>query len=402
MTKSTHIGVVGAGILGLAVARRIAQVMTADVTILDKESSVATHQTGRNSNVVHSGVYYKPGSLKAVLTRRGVDLLSAYCRDRELPYAELGKVIVAVDNTELPRLHDLAERAKENGIPDTRLIEAEELREREPYVSGIAALLIPSTAVVEFPAVARALADDVLASGGEMKLGQEVHSIATGGSNVLVQTSKGELEVDHLVVCAGLQSSQLAGLMGAPRDPEIIPFRGEYYELVPNRSDLVRGLVYPVPDPRYPFLGVHFTPSTTGHVHVGPNAVLALAQEGYRWKDVSLRDLRRLLTYPGMWRLAAQHWRTGVREVIGSASQSVFLRRAQVYIPTLTRSDIKRAGSGVRAQAVRTDGTLVDDFVIDQLPGVTLVRNAPSPGATASLAIAEHVVARVLEVIPRP
>lgn len=402
MTSAPRVGVVGAGIIGLAVARQIARTVAADIKVFDKESSVASHQTGHNSNVVHSGVYYKPGSLKAVMTRRGVDLLRSYCLDRDLPYRELGKVIVAVDPSELPGLHDLAERAKENGIPNTRLIDSAELREREPSVEGIAALLIPSTGVVEFPRIAHSLADDVVARGGELLLGQEVTSIAARGQSVRVQTSKAAVSVDHLVVCAGLQSAQLAGFMGAPRDPEIIPFRGEYYELVPERSDLVRGLVYPVPDPRYPFLGVHFTPSTTGHVHVGPNAVLALAQEGYGWGDVSLRDLRRILSYSGMWRLAAQHWRTGVREVIGSASKSVFLKRAQVYIPTLTRSDIARSGSGVRAQAVRSDGSLVDDFVIDQLPGVTLVRNAPSPGATASLAIAEYVVERLLEVIRGP
>lgn len=399
MSRTNRVGIVGAGILGLAVARQIAKTVAADITVFDKEESVAAHQTGHNSNVVHSGVYYKPGSLKAVLTRRGVDLLHTYCRERELPYEEFGKVIVAVDPSELPRLHDLAERAKQNGIPDTRLMDTAELRDREPHVEGIAALLIPSTAVVEYPRIARSLADDVVASGGELLLGHEVQAIDVGDGSVRVQTDNASVSVDHLVVCAGLQSSQVAGLVGASRDPEIIPFRGEYYELVPERGDLVRGLVYPVPDPRYPFLGVHFTPSTTGDVHVGPNAVLALAREGYRWRDVSLRDLGRILGYAGMWRLAAQHWRTGVREVVGSASKSVYLKRAQVYIPTLERSDIKRAGSGVRAQAVRGDGSLVDDFVIDQSPGVTLVRNAPSPGATASLAIAEHVVERAVEVI---
>ncbi|AKS35778.1 L-2-hydroxyglutarate oxidase [Mycolicibacterium goodii] len=390
--STPKIGVIGAGIVGLAVARRLQQKLQADVTVVDKEDVVAAHQTGHNSNVVHSGVYYPPGSLKATLCRRGVGLLRDYCTQRGLPYDELGKVIVAVRPDELTRLNDLAKRAVDNGIPDTRVIDRAELREREPHVEGVSALLIPSTAVVSFPAIAREFARDITGAGGEIRLGRRVVGIAAGSTGVVITTDTEEMTFDHVVVCAGLQSSTIAEISGAPRDPEIIPFRGEYYELVASRSDLVRGLVYPVPDPRYPFLGVHFTRGVDGHVHVGPNAVPALAQEGYRWRDVELKQLWRSVSYPGMRRLARHHWRMGTSEIAGSVSKSVFLRRARDYIPELAPTDIVRAESGVRAQALKPDGNLVDDFVIHHRPGITLVRNAPSPAATASLAIAEHIV----------
>jgi len=387
-----RIGIVGAGIVGLAVARRLQAARGADVTVFDKETEVATHQTGRNSNVVHSGVYYKPGSLKARLSRRGVGLLKEYCLANGLPYEEPGKVIVAVDEAELPRLEQLAARAVENGIPDTRLISAAELRDREPSIVGLKALLIPSTGIVQYKAIAEALAAEIVAHGGEMVLGQEVVSIKADAGSTRVFTSHGERTFDYVIACAGLGSGKLARKAGASSDPQIVPFRGEYWELVPERSSLVNGLVYPVPDPRYPFLGVHFTPGIDGHVHVGPNAVPALALEGYRWRDVSVPDLWRSWTYPGTVRLAAKNLRMGIREITGSLSKSVFLRRAQAYLPDLVGSDLVRAGSGVRAQALGRDGALVDDFAIDRTPGLTVVRNAPSPAATASLAIAERIV----------
>ncbi len=389
---TARIGVVGAGIVGLAVARELQQAMHVDVTVIDKERTVAAHQTGRNSNVVHSGVYYPPGSLKATLCRRGGALLRSYCAEHGLPYEELGKVIVALRDDERPRLLDLAGRAEANGIPGSRLINAAELREREPHVRGLAALLIPGTAVVDFRLIAERLAADIVQGGGEVILGHPVTGIDVRSSGVRLATDEHGQVFDHVVVCAGLQSSLLARMVGADPDPEIIPFRGEYYEIVPERSDLVRGLVYPVPDPRFPFLGVHFTRGLGGHVHVGPNAVLALSQEGYRWSDVRLHDLWRTVTYPGMRKMARQHWRMGAREIGGSVSASLFFRRARAYVPDLSRGDLVRSGAGVRAQALRRDGSLVDDFVIDHRPQVTLVRNAPSPAATASLAIAEHIV----------
>ena len=386
------IGVIGAGIVGLSVARHLQEAMHVEVTVIDKEPAVAAHQTSHNSNVVHSGVYYQPGSLKATLCRRGGDLLRAFCAARQLPYEEVGKVIVALRDDEMPRLYDLANRAKENGIPGSRLIDASELRGREPHVQGLAALLIPTTAVVDFRTIAEQLAADITQGGGGMILGHAVTEIEVRPSVVHVTTHAHELVFDHLVVCAGLQSSLLARQVGAAPDPEIIPFRGEYFEIAEDRADLIRGLVYPVPDPRFPFLGVHFTRGLGGHVHVGPNAVLAMSQEGYRWSDIRLRDFWRTVSYPGMRRMARQHWRMGVREIAGSASKSIFFRRARAYVPDLTRGDLVRSGSGVRAQALHNNGTLVDDFVIDHQPHVTLVRNAPSPAATASLAIAEHIV----------
>jgi (S)-2-hydroxyglutarate dehydrogenase len=394
---TAKVGVVGAGIVGLAVARRLQQAMHVDVTVIDKEPTVAAHQTGHNSNVVHSGVYYAPGSLKATLCRRGVGLLRSYCAEHGLPYEEIGKVIVAVRDDELPRLGDLAARAEANGIPGSRLIDRAELRDREPHVRGLSALLIPGTAVVDFRLVAEQLAADIVEEGGELVLGHAVTGIKRGTSGVQIATDAHELVFDHVVVCAGLQSSLLARLAGAAPDPEIIPFRGEYYEITPERTDLIRGLVYPVPDPRFPFLGVHFTRGLGGHVHVGPNAVLALSQEGYRWRDVRFGDFWRTVRYPGMRTMARRHWRMGAREVGGSVSTSLFFRRARAYVPELARRDLVRSGAGVRAQALHRDGTLVDDFVIDHQPHVTLVRNAPSPAATASLAIAEHIVGEMAD-----
>ncbi len=395
--STTRICVIGAGIVGLSVARRLLRAKKVAVTVIDKEPTVAAHQTSHNSNVVHSGVYYPPGSLKAKLCRHGGELLRAYCAERQLPYEEIGKVIVAVRDDELPQLYGLAERAKANGIAGSRVIDTSELRDREPHVRGLSALLIPETAVVDFRLIAEELAADVVRTGGEVILGHPVTEIHAGSSTVRVATEAHERSFDHLVVCAGLQSSQLARMVGAPSDPEIIPFRGEYYEIAPGRNDLIRGLVYPVPDPRYPFLGVHFTRGLDGHVHVGPNAVLALSQEGYRWSDIRVRDVWRTARYPGTRKMARQHWRMGAREICGSVSSSLFLRRARAYVPDLTPTDLVRSGTGVRAQALHLDGRLVDDFVIHHQPRVTLVRNAPSPAATASLAIAEHIVGEMAE-----
>ncbi len=394
---TVRIGVIGAGIVGLSVARRLQQAADVEVTVLDKEPTVAAHQTGHNSNVVHSGVYYPPGSLKATLCRRGGELLRAYCAEWRLPYEEVGKVIVAIRDDEMPRLLELAGRAKANGISGSRLIDASELHDREPHVRGLSALLVPETAVVDFRVIAEQLAGEIARSGGEVILGHPVLDVDVRSAGVHVTTDALELVFDRLVVCAGLQSSLVARMVGAAPDPQVIPFRGEYFEIAAEHTELVRGLVYPVPDPRYPFLGVHFTRGLGGHLHVGPNAVLALSQEGYRWSDVRLRDLRRTFSYPGMRKMARRHWRTGAREIAGSLSKSIFLRRARAYVPDLRRTDLVRSAAGVRAQAVHRDGSLVDDFVIDHEPRVTLVRNAPSPAATASLAIAEHIVGEMAD-----
>ncbi|MFG2015201.1 L-2-hydroxyglutarate oxidase [Actinomadura geliboluensis] len=392
----TRVGVVGAGILGLAIARRLAETRPGvRVTVLDKEDRVAAHQTGHSSGVAHAGLYYAPGSLKATLCRRGIGLLKEYCTDRNLPYEECGKVVVARDASELAALDEIERRATANGVPGLRRLTGGGLREIEPHAAGVAALHSPTTAIADFPAVARAFAADVTAAGGEIRLGFEVVRLGRAGDRVTVASPHEELVFDRLVVCAGLQSDRVARLAGDAPAPAIIPFRGEYYRLVPSRTDQVRGLIYPVPDPRYPFLGVHFTRRVDGGVDIGPNAVLALAREGYRRRDVRPGDVWETVRWPGFRHLARRHWRTGAKELYGSAVKRAFVAEARGFVPALTAADVVAAPAGVRAQAVDPDGSLVDDFRIGRVGPVVTVRNAPSPAATSSLAIAEHVVERL-------
>ncbi|MET7892198.1 L-2-hydroxyglutarate oxidase [Streptomyces mirabilis] len=392
------IGIVGAGIVGLATGRAIALRRPGTrVVVLEKERAVAVHQTGHNSGVVHAGIYYAPGSLKADLCVRGVSVLREYCQDRGLPYAEIGKLVMAVREDELGRMENLYERARNNHVPELRKVSKEEIRELEPHAGGIAALHSPRTAITDYPAIAREFAKDVEASGGEVRLGFPVTSITDVPGGIEVASGQERARVDRLILCAGLHSDSVARLAQDKKEPRIVPFRGEYMLLRPERTDLVRGLIYPVPDPRYPFLGVHFTPRVDGSVEVGPNAVLALAREGYTLGRVSPKDLAGLAAYPGSWRMAAQHWRTGIREYRGSLSRAAFMKDAELYVPGVGVSDVVRGGAGVRAQALDPDGTLVDDFRIHQVGRITAVRNAPSPAATASMAIAEHIVDAVLD-----
>jgi L-2-hydroxyglutarate oxidase LhgO len=386
------IGVIGAGIVGLAVARRITELFPgATVTVLEKEDRVAVHQTGHNSGVVHAGLYYAPGSLKATLCRRGVGLLHEYCREKGLPYDECGKLVVAIDESERPALERIRERATANGVPDLRWLGAGELREIEPHAAGVAALHSPRTAITDFVKVAEAYADDVRAAGGEIRFGFEVTGIRQNGGRVEVRSAHEALTFDRLVICAGLQSDVVAAWAGDDAGPAIVPFRGEYFRLRPERTHLVRGLIYPVPNPDYPFLGVHFTKRINGTVDLGPNAVLAFAREGYTRTTFDRRDLAATLRWPGFRKLARQHWRMGAEEMAGSLSKSLYLRFARKYVPAVTAADLERAAAGVRAQAVDRDGSLVDDFRISTLGNVLAVRNAPSPAATSSLAIAEHI-----------
>lgn len=391
----TRYGVVGAGIVGLAVARALA--LRGDgVTVFEKEDRVAAHQTGHNSGVVHAGIYYAPGSLKARLCARGRIAIRDFCLERGLPYRELGKLVVAVDESELPALDALEGRAKSNGVPGLTRIDAAGIRDIEPAVAGVGALHSPHTAVVDYAAIAQAMADDVRDAGGEVLLNATVTGIRAEPGGVVVETVAGARTVDRLVVCAGLQSDVVAALVGADASPRILPFRGEYWELDPARADLVRGMVYPVPDPRFPFLGVHFTRGFDDHVHVGPNAVPALAREGYRWRDVSVRDTWGSLTWPGAWPLARKHWRMGVYETWGSLSKSAYYRRARRFVPALEPRDLThKTAAGVRAQAWGRDGSLLDDFAIDTIGPVSVLRNAPSPAATSSIAIAEHLLERL-------
>ena len=386
--------VVGGGIIGTAVARRLlAQQPDAVVTVLEKEDRLAAHQTGRNSGVVHAGLYYEPGSLKATLCRRGVALLREFCAEHGLPYDEVGKVLVALDGAEEQRLGAIAERARANGVPGVRVIDRGELRELEPHVAGIAALHSPTTAIVDYVAVTERLAADARAAGADIRTGFEVAGLRSAGGGVVVTSTAGEeVAVDRVVLCAGLQVDRLARLAGDDDAPRIVPFRGEYYALRPEKRALVNGLVYPVPDPRYPFLGVHLTPRFDGEVLVGPNAVLALAREGYRWRDVSPAELAAIARFPGFRRFAWQHWRTGLAEMRGSLSKKAYTAAARRYVPELTVDDMVPAAAGIRAQALESDGSLVDDFRITRRGAVVAVRNAPSPAATSSLAIAEHLV----------
>jgi (S)-2-hydroxyglutarate dehydrogenase len=387
-----RVGIVGGGIVGVALAHCIAGMgRDVAVTVLEKEPGLARHQTGRNSGVVHAGLYYTPGSLKARLCRRGVELLSAFCAAHGLAYDRCGKVVVALDQAELGRLEAIHRRAVANGVPGVRMVGRDELAELEPHVRGVAALVSPTTAVVDFGEVTRRLAAEATALGAEVRTGVPVRAIAQDAGGVAVRAGGDRLAFDDLVICGGLHTDRLARLAGHDGDPRVVPFRGEYYELAPGRRDLVSGLVYPVPDPRYPFLGVHLTRRVDGGVLVGPNAVLALAREGYRWRDLRPGDLAETLAWPGFRRMAARHWRTGVREVIGSLSRRAFCAAARRYVPELRPSDLLRARSGVRAQAVARDGSLVDDFRISRQGRVVAIRNAPSPAATSSMAIAEHI-----------
>ncbi|MCV2488311.1 L-2-hydroxyglutarate oxidase [Geodermatophilus sp. YIM 151500] len=398
----TRYAVVGGGIIGAAVARRLLELRPdAHVTLLEKEDRLAAHQTGRNSGVVHAGLYYQPGSLKATLCRRGVGLLEEFCAEKGLPYDEIGKVLVALDAEEEQRLGAIAERARANGVPGIRIIDRAELRELEPHVTGIAGLHSPSTAIVDYVAVTRELAADAQARGALVRTGFPVTAIqhTTGGTDeevVLRGASGEEVVADRVLLCAGLHVDRLATLAGDVDAPRIVPFRGEYYALSPEKRKLVNGLVYPVPDPRYPFLGVHLTPRVDGEVLVGPNAVLALAREGYTWRTVSPADLVDIVRYAGFRRFARQHWRTGIGEMRGSLSKRAFTAAARRYVPELTVDDLVPSTAGIRAQALEADGGLVDDFRITQKGAVVAVRNAPSPAATSSLAIAEHLVDVVL------
>jgi L-2-hydroxyglutarate oxidase LhgO len=392
--------VVGGGILGLATARELSRAHPeARVLVLEKEAGLARHQTAHNSGVVHAGLYYAPGSLKARLCRRGLGLLRAFCTERQIGYEACGKLVVATEARELEPLARLADRATSNGVPGLRWLEGSELRQVEPHATGVAALHSPETAIVDFAAVARALADEVTEVEGEIRTGAPVARVARSNGRPAVVLSDGEtLTADRVVVCAGLQGDRLARASGEPAAPRIVPFRGEYWKLRPERSGLVRGLIYPVPDPSLPFLGVHLTRKIDGSVWLGPNAVLSLSREGYRRGRVDPRDVLDALSWPGTARMMRRHWRAGASELSRSLSKRRFLRDVQRYVPELTAEDAVRAPAGIRAQAIDRDGTLVDDFRLSAAGNVVWVRNAPSPAATSSLAIAEELAELALSV----
>ncbi|GLY31164.1 L-2-hydroxyglutarate oxidase [Kineosporia sp. NBRC 101731] len=387
-----HVGVIGAGIVGLAVARRITEVYPGtQITVLEKEDRPAVHQTGHNSGVVHAGLYYTPGSLKATLCRRGVGLLKEYTQEKKLPYDECGKLVVAITQDEVAGLKKIEEKSAANGVPDVKWLDNVGLREIEPYAAGVAALHSPRTAITDYVAVTDAYADDVRAAGGTIEFNFPVDGITQYNGKVQVKSNGRTLVFDRLVVCAGLQSDKVATWAGDDEGPAIVPFRGEYFELLPERTHMVKGLIYPVPNPDYPFLGVHYTKRVHGGVDLGPNAVLAFAREGYTRGTIKPSELFETLKWPGMRKLAQQHWRMGAGEMAGSFSKKLYVKFAQQYVPEIQASDLVKAQAGVRAQAVDRDGSLVDDFRISKLDKVMAVRNAPSPAATSSLAIAEYI-----------
>ncbi|MEV0729123.1 L-2-hydroxyglutarate oxidase [Polymorphospora sp. NPDC050346] len=385
--------VIGAGIVGLATAHRLTEEHPdAQVTVLEKEPRVAAHQTGHNSGVIHAGVYYKPGSLKARLCRAGSASMVRFCAEHGIPVEVCGKLIVATDESEVPRLRALHERAVANDLP-VRLISGEQAREYEPHVRGVAALHVASTGIVDFTAVCTTLAALVEKAGARVRLGTRVTALTTRGAEQVVGTTDGDVVADVVVNCAGLYADRIARLAGVVPPARIVPFRGEYFELRPDRRDLVRGLIYPVPDPRFPFLGVHLTRMIDGSVHAGPNAVLATAREGYSWRRFDVRDVADLAGYPGLWRLARGHLGYGLTEVRRSLSRRRFAESLARLVPEVTAADLVPSAAGVRAQAIAPDGGLVDDFLILRRDRQVHVLNAPSPAATSSLEIARHIVA---------
>jgi L-2-hydroxyglutarate oxidase LhgO len=401
MTPTGSVAVIGAGIIGTAVAREFARSAPgARVVLFDKEDRVAAHQTGHNSGVVHAGLYYEPGGLKARLCRRGTALLRAVCAERAVPFEACGKVVVARDAAELGRLRAIHERAVANGVPGVAMLDAAALRDVEPGVLGVAALHSPTTAIVDYGRLTEALAADFRDAGGTLRLSTPVRRITedTGGT-MAVHTAAGPERFDLVVACAGLQSDRLARASGQPASPSIVPFFGQYFILDQRYADAVRGLVYPVPDPAYPFLGVHITRRVDGALMIGPNAFLSFGREGYRGLGLNVRDSLAVAVDPGFWRFAAHNLSAAGRELGGVISIRRFVDGAAEFAPALAGATGRRATRGIRAQAMRRDGTLCDDFVIQRRGRALFVRNAPSPGATSSLAIAEHLVARAREAV---
>ena len=395
--QEAAVGIIGGGILGLATAYQLTQRTPARrVVVLEKEAGLAHHQTGHNSGVLHSGIYYKPGSLKAVNCREGKKAMEAFCATEGIDYEICGKVIVATTESELPALQTIYERGQANGVT-CALIDREHLRELEPAAAGIKAIHVPEAGIVNYKQVCQRLAERIQERDGRIITRARVTGIRQQSGQVVLQTQAGEFAVDYVVNCAGLHSDRMAALSGVRPDVKIVPFRGEYYEVKPQAQHLCRNLIYPVPDPSFPFLGVHFTRMIEGGVECGPNAVLAFAREGYTKADINLRDLAETLTYTGFLRLAAKYWQTGMGEMWRSFSKAAFVKALQHLIPDIREADLVAAPAGVRAQAIAPDGAMVDDFMIQETERMVHVCNAPSPAATASLNIGRLIVDKLAQ-----
>jgi len=385
--------VIGGGIIGLSTAMKLKKERFPGwkIAVVEKDHELAAHQTGHNSGVIHSGIYYRPDSHKARFCVEGVQKLLQFCDENEIEYEQCGKVIVATHESELGRLDDLHQRGTTNGVQGLEMIGPERLREIEPHVAGIRALWAPSTGIVDYRKVASAYAVHFQEDGGNIFTGTEVHGIKRSAEGLNLETNRGDIKAKRLINCAGLYADRVAEMMGESIDVRIIPFRGEYFTLRPESHHLVNGLIYPVPDPRFPFLGVHFTRNIHGQVEAGPNAVLALKREGYRKTDVNLAEAWGTLSYPGFWKMSMRFWKIGLGEMYRSYNKGVFVRDLQKLVPEIRESDLTSGGAGVRAQAVARNGALLDDFSILQGREAVHLLNAPSPGATSSLAIGEYI-----------
>jgi L-2-hydroxyglutarate oxidase len=392
-SREYDVAIVGGGIIGLSTAMHLAGRFPGwRVAVLEKEKELATHQTGHNSGVIHSGIYYRPGSHKARFCVAGVKKLLQFCDENEIEYEQCGKVIVATDESELGRLEALYERGVANGVGGLEMVGPERLKEIEPHAAGVKALWSPQTGIANYTKVSQTYATRFQEAGGDIFNEAPVQSINRAGGSLALETPKGTVQAKHIINCAGLYADRVAAMTEDRVDVRIIPFRGEYFTLRPESHHLVSGLIYPVPDPRFPFLGVHYTRNITGSVEAGPNAVLALSREGYRKRDIDLGETWSSLSYPGFWKMALKNWKIGLGEVHRSYRKSVFLRDLQRLLPEIKETDLAPGGSGVRAQAVARDGSLLDDFSIIQGREAVHVLNAPSPGATSSLAIGEYIV----------
>lgn len=392
--------IIGAGLIGLSTARAILKrEPSLKLAIVEKEETIAMHQSGRNSGVIHSGIYYKPGSLKANMCVAGAEAMYAYCKEKQIPTQQCGKVIIAVKDNELQRLENLYKRGQENGVPHIQWLDAQELKKKEPYAAGLAAVYCPTTGIVDYTEVARALAEEIQEMGAEIITSFEVDAISSDEEDViLISTKKDILCAHYLISCGGVYADRLASQNKGSKTPQIIPFRGDYLILKPHARHIINGLIYPVPDPQFPFLGVHFTPRMDGSVWLGPNAVLAFSREGYRLGDMNINDLLEVFKYPGFRKLITKHWKMGCGEFYRDLFKFAYVRALQQYIPMLRAFDCFKGPSGIRAQALNPDGTLVDDFVFDSpMPRTLHVRNAPSPGATSCLVIGEAIAQKVEE-----
>lgn len=392
MKTNTQVTIVGGGVVGLATAYQLLkQNQNIKVSVLEKELKPAAHQTSHNSGVIHSGIYYKPNSLKALNCIRGYDLLLDFCKTEDIPFDLCGKIIVASDDSEVPQLEELWRRGQANGLKDLKLLSSVELKEIEPHVVGTKGIWVPQTGIIQYKNVAEKLVKKIETLGGEVRFGQKVTDLNLDQKQIVIQTEKTEFKTDYLINCAGLFCDRIAKMVGQNSSVKIIPFRGEYWELKPEKSHLVKNLIYPVPNPNFPFLGVHFTRMIQGGVELGPNAVLAFKREGYTKTDISISDLADVLTWPGFHKIVKKYWRDGVAEMYRSYSKNAFAKAAQKLIPDVSVNDLVPGGSGVRAQACDVKGNLLDDFSIIYTENCVHVLNAPSPAATSSLAIGERI-----------